>query len=167
MGPDIFSIVGVRNIGRWLDAWLGVYAIGVKNAAVQRADAFNQFGIPTNVPVAKGFAGYTVQQYITKSKGGVRRATRAYDDIIQLIPGEIEKSLMKFKSPAVSESNVALGDVPHLYSIVPLAQSNNAPIHGLGSSDGLVGAQSSQAETYGKIIGAVADRLLENIKEGA
>jgi cellulose biosynthesis protein BcsQ len=167
MGPDIFSIVGVRNIGQWLQKWLDVYTLGITHAESQRGDAIQQYQIPNTIPVSQGFAGYTVQQYITKSKGGVRRPTRAYDDIIQLIPGEIENSLMRFRAPHLTPDSAALGDVPHLYSIVPLAQSNNAPIHGLESSDGLVGAQSSQAESYSRIVGAVADKLLANIKGGA
>ncbi len=163
MGPDIFSIVGVRNIGQWLEAWIRVYGIGVQNAVAQRLKSLDEFKIPRKVEIEHGFLGYTVQQYITKSKGGERRATRAYDDILQLIPGEIGANLLKFKAPRVDDKHVALGDVPHLYSIVPLAQSSNAPILGLTSADGLVGAQSSQAEKYGTIIAAVANRILENM----
>ncbi len=167
MGPDIFSIVGVRNIAQWFRAWLTVYATGVRNAEAQRSEAVKEYEIPEVVPIKKGFVGYTVQQYITKAKAGVRRPTRAYEDILQLIPDEVSKNLMPFGVNHLDETNVMLGDVPHLYSLVPLAQSSNAPIHGLTSSDGLVGAQSSQAASYTKIIGAVADRLLANLEEVA
>ena len=46
MGPDIFSIVGVRNIGHWLENWLRTYGIGIKNAEAQRQEAITQFNIP-------------------------------------------------------------------------------------------------------------------------
>jgi cellulose biosynthesis protein BcsQ len=167
MGCDIFSIVGIRNIAQWIHSWLRVYQTGATNAQNQRAEAFHQFAIPTDIPIHNGFIGYTVQQYITKSKGGVRRATRAYEDILELIPGEIETNLMPFRAPDVESTEIALGDVPHLYSLVPLAQSNNAPIHALTSTDGLVGAQSAQADKYTKIIESVVDRLLANLGEVA
>ena len=132
-------------------------------AMAQRAEALRHFEIPIAVPIQHGFLGYTVLQYITKAKAGMRRPTRAYESILQLIPQEIQTNLMPFAVPHISELDAALGDVPHLYSIVPLAQSNNAPIHGLTTADGLVGAQSNQALGYGSIIGEVAKRLLRNI----
>jgi cellulose biosynthesis protein BcsQ len=162
MGCDIFSIVGIRNISHWFNAWLNIYATGVKNALQSRPEIFHEFNIPEKIAIQHGFIGYTVQQYITKAKGGVRRPTRAYEEILSLIPAEVENNLQRYALPGLDSSRAALGDVPHLYSLVPLAQSNNAPIHGLNSDDGLVGAQSSQAASYTKIIGSLAEKLLLN-----
>jgi hypothetical protein len=57
---------------------------------------------------------------------------------------------------------VSLGDVPNLRSLVPLAQSANAPIAGLTAGDGLAGGQYSQQRKYADLIRAVGQRLYEN-----
>jgi len=164
MGCDIFSIVGVRNIAKWLTNWLRTYDVGVSLCQKERAGVLDEYKVPITLPIKQGFAGYTVQQYITKSKEGVRRPTTAYENIMLLIPKEIRNNLLPF-SCALHEREARLGDVPHLYSLVPLAQANNAPIQGLKSADGLVGAQYGQQEAYTGLIEGVADRLLVNLAQ--
>jgi hypothetical protein len=160
VGADLFSILGIRNIADWLSAWLKAYDIGLNLAG---EDELSQFKIDINPSIKKGFAGYTVQQYITKSKGGVRRATVAYERLLKNIPAEIDDSLGKFFSKGLDSESVHLGDVPHMYSLVPLAQSSNAPIRELTSGDGLAGSQFKQAEKYSEDIDSIVRSLAKNI----
>jgi cellulose biosynthesis protein BcsQ len=163
MGCDIFSILGIRNIGAWLKAWFKVYERGVGRAKEESAEALGKYAVRERPGVSDGFVGYTVQQYITKSRGGQRRATEAFERILRNIPAEIQKSLHMY-SPANNDfPDAKLGDVPNMFSLVPLAQSVNAPIAALTGSDGLVGSQYKQAEQYASIIEGVAGTLAKNV----
>ena len=106
-----------------------------------------------------------MQQYITKSKGGVRRPTAAYEKILDNVPEEIEHSLNKYLSKGISISHLSLGDVPHLYSLIPLAQSVSCPLFDLTSKDGLVGSQGKQREQYEGILSSICARLMVNLGE--
>jgi cellulose biosynthesis protein BcsQ len=166
LGSDIFSIIGVKNIANWLKSWIDDYAhswTGVGTAV--QATLREQFGVLAEPKVQDGFVGYTIQQYITKSYGKERRATKAYEQIIGGVDDEIFKALQGFFSaPLVADRDLAkLGDIPHLYSLVPLAQKKAVPIHDLRSDDGLVGSQYSQVQAYKAQIDHIATSLVRNL----
>lgn len=163
MGADIFSILGVKNISAWLKGWTSRYDNGLKLAESNEPGKLNTYPITRSPNLLHGYLGYTMQQYITKSKKGERRPTKAYEEIINLVPQEISDSLGGFFSDGVTLESAKLGDVPHLYSLVPLGQSVAAPIFDLTSADGLVGSQYSQREEFGAIIAGVCRRLLQNL----
>lgn len=162
MGADIFSIVGVKNIADWFTQWLATYEAGLASCDRRYPSTVDQYGIRRDVPIKHGFVGYTVQQYITKSKQGRRRPTVAFERILRRIPDEIKGTLGTFFAPGINAELAKLGDVPNMFSLIPLAQSANAPISQLTSSDGLVGAQYSQQGKYSGFIGALAESLLRN-----
>ncbi|WP_197502730.1 MULTISPECIES: ParA family protein [unclassified Mycobacterium] len=164
MGADIFSIVGIRNIAEWLRNWLRDYRTGINLCEEKHPGALDKFNIPSKEVAAAKFIGYTVQQYITKSKKGVRRPTAAFEKILSGIPTEVTHSLGQFMPEGLEPSQVRLGDVPNMYSLIPLAQSVNAPIADLQSSDGLAGGQYGQQENYMRTIGVVSDALARNVR---
>jgi len=168
MGTDIFSILGIRNISTWLKSWVDRYQVGLELSERNSPGSLSRFNIDSNdsLPITKGYVGYTIQQYITKSKGGVRRPTRAFEEIIKNVPTEVENSLSEYLSLGMNHTNLQLGDVPHLYSLIPLAQSVSAPLFELKSSDGIVGSQGKQKEQYEVIIGGICANLIENITLG-
>jgi hypothetical protein len=104
-----------------------------------------------------------MQQYITKSKQGVRRPTKAYEAIINSVPEVVHGSLGDLFSAGMAPLDAKLGDVPHLYSLIPLAQAVAAPILDLQASDGLVGAQYKQREEYGGIIETICGSIAKNL----
>ncbi len=163
MGCDTFSIVGIRNIADWLSQWLKVYEPALAEGLESNAAAFEQFGIPSEVRLRQSFAGYTVQQYITKSKSGQRRPTAAFEAILKRIPEEVEATLAGFVADGLNHDSLKLGDVPSMFSLVPLSQSANAPIIELRSTDGLVGSQFSQQAKYVETIDLVTRALGTNI----
>jgi cellulose biosynthesis protein BcsQ len=163
MGADLFSIFGIKNIAEWLDHWLKVYKVGLELSENNSPGALQDFQIETEPPIKHGFAGYTVQQYIAKSKGGVRRPTKAYENLLTEIPSAVEEALNSFFAVGVTGSTMHLGDVSHMYSLVPLAQSVNAPIRELVAKDGLVGSQFKQAEKYAQNLQLIAASLAKNI----
>ncbi|MBZ5681296.1 MAG: ParA family protein [Acidobacteriia bacterium] len=163
MGADLFSIFGVRNIAEWLSHWLKIYETGFD---LSDSESLAEFQIKKEPAIKRGFAGYTVQQYIAKSKGGVRRPTKAYEKLLQDIPSEVRHSLGGFWEDGRDVATMHLGDVPHMYSLVPLAQSVNAPIRELVAADGLVGSQFKQRDGYAKTLTDIVRALARNIGMG-
>lgn len=166
MGTDIFSILGIRNISAWLASWVDRYENGLQLCEKNTPSRLGAFGISSELSITSGYVGYTMQQYITKSKGGVRRPTKAYEKIIDNVPVEIERSLKTYLSQNMDINNLPLGDVPHLYSLIPLAQSVSCPLFDLQSKDGLVGSQGKQRDQYEEILGLICARLLSNLEQG-
>jgi cellulose biosynthesis protein BcsQ len=166
MGTDIFSILGIRNISSWLASWVDRYENGLQLCEKNTPNRLVAYGISPELSITGGYVGYTMQQYITKSKGGVRRPTRAYEKIIDNVPLEIERSLKNYLSKNIDINSLPLGDVPHLYSLIPLAQSVSCPLFDLQSKDGLVGSQGKQRDLYEGILGAICARLMNNLEQG-
>jgi hypothetical protein len=164
MGCDIFSIVGIRNIAEWLREAIQLYGRSIELCADGDLD---RHGIRREVAISAGFVGYTVQQYITKSKKGERRPTEAFEAILGEIPTVIDSTLHAFALPGLGMDAMKLGDVPNMFSLIPLAQSANAPIGGLAYRDGLRGSQFQQQETYAATIRRVADSLASNLAVAA
>lgn len=164
LGSDVFSLLGIRNIAQWMLTWIEAYQLAVKNAGAADQQSLEKYSIPSKLEIEHGYVGYTLQQYITKSKQGVRRATVAFEEIIQNVPTEIDLYLSKFRGPHIDSNDIHLGDIPNLYSLIPLAQSVNAPIFSLRGGDGLVGSQFGQARDYETMISGLGDRLIKNIE---
>ena len=108
------------------------------------------------------FIGYTVQQYITKVILGERRPTVAFEKIRRTIPATVKDNMNEFLANHLQLDKLNLGDVPSMFSLVPLSQKAGKPIHLLESKDGLVGAQYSQKENYIKFIRELAQGVIMN-----
>lgn len=163
MGADVFSILGLRNISNWLRDWTAAYSRGVENCERTSPGAGARFGLATNLPVLHGFAGYTVQAYIAKFKQGEKRPTKAFERVTSSFASEVRDNLEAYFTPGMGMEHALLGEVPNMYSLVPLAQTANAPIVDLRSSDGLVGSHYNQAKRYVDILSGVASALARNI----
>lgn len=163
MGCDIFSIVGIRNIGQWLARWIEDYEQFLEYFRKDNAEAITRYGIQEQLSIKHGFVGYTVLQYLTKSRQGQRRPTVAFEEILGQIPGVVQESLNTFFKEGLTLDKSHLGDIPNLFSLVPLAQSAHAPITSLQSQDGLAGGQYKQQEVYAEFIETVGNRLATNI----
>jgi cellulose biosynthesis protein BcsQ len=163
MGCDIFSIVGVRNIGEWLGRWIDDYERYLADFRRDNQEVITRHGIQETLSIKRGFVGYTVLQYITKARSGERRATVAFEEILTQVPAVVESSLNPFFKEGLTIDSAHLGDIPNLFSLVPLAQSAHAPITSLEYHDGLAGGQIKQQEVYATFIQQVGDRLATNI----
>ena len=164
MGTDIFSILGVKNIYEWLKNWLSLYENSLKICEERTPGRLNEFNIPQSLKIGHGYLGYTIQQYITKKKEGVRRPTKAYEEIINNVPQTIGDTLEKMHSDNLNIQDLKLGDVPHLYSLIPFAQSNSSPILKLKATDGLVGSQFRQQSSFSKLLEQIASNIIRNLQ---
>jgi cellulose biosynthesis protein BcsQ len=161
MGCDIFSLIGIDNIADWLKRWHRQYDQALQLCRPDFATDLPKYEIKLATSNMSRFLGYTVQQYITKTIRNEKRATAAYEAILAKIPEKVATSLGSLVAPNVD--SLRLGDVPHMFSLVPLAQSAHTPIHGLTSKDGLSGGQYNQQVEYNRFISALAASLLANL----
>jgi cellulose biosynthesis protein BcsQ len=163
MGCDIFSLIGIDNIASWVHDWQEVYNQALELLSRRHRGVIGAYAIKLNDAPMCRFIGYTVQQYITKTIRDERRATGAYEEILNSIPGRINDRLRELVAPGLSQSDLSLGDVPHMYSLVPLAQTAHAPISRLNRRDGLSGGQYGQQADYQEFISALSSSLVRNL----
>jgi cellulose biosynthesis protein BcsQ len=165
MGTDIFSILGIRNISQWLGEAIRSYEHGIARCEERSPGGFERYGIPKLPSISNGFAGFTLNQYLTRSKGGERVATERYEEIIRKVPAEIDGLRQHYGRQGLTSNAAKLGDIPHLYSLIPLAQTRAAPIISLAAKDGIVGSQYRMVDTYQEIVSTIATNFLRNIGE--
>jgi len=169
MGCDTFSIMGIKNISEWLKSWSELYYTNYRNLYSIKESLVKKYEneVLNSLEYKCIYIGYTVQQYIaTRTVKGIKRPTKAYENIINKIPQCISDNLGGFMSGKLTLDKVNLGDVPHLYSLVPLAQRSNVPIFSLENKDGLVGSQYNQLEDYRKMLDRITKGILSNINGG-
>lgn len=164
MGTDIFSILGIKNISEWLSSWTQLYEKSLALGEERFGGRLKSYNIAPELKIKKGYLGYTIQQYITKSKLGVRRPTKAYEELIKDVPSVVESTLGAFVKDGLRKEDLKLGDVPHMYSLIPLAQSNACPILKLRGSDGLVGSQFKQQKDFRQIMTEIVTNLDTNLR---
>lgn len=169
MGCDIFSLIGIDNIAHWIDQWRQYYDQAYAQVTSRHESTLQDYAgqVRTTSAVMARFVGYTVQQYITKTIRDKKRPTTAYEAILEKIPKEISDSLGPFVAPPLAISDVRLGDVPHMFSLVPLAQTAHTPIHKLTGREGLSGGQYQQQRQYQEFIGKLAESLMHNLRRSA
>ncbi|WP_336758936.1 ParA family protein [Paenibacillus sp. USHLN196] len=167
MGSDIFSLIGVSNISVWIKSWMQIYtnAIDLLKQKTYGDSALNKHPLNFNLENTTRLVGFSIQQYVTRNFSTGRRAVASYDKIIREIPNTVLDQLGFLIYNDLSVEDLNLGDVPYLYSLVPLAQSNNAPMYDLSYSDGLVGGQIASAEKFKSMISIICEKLNENIGE--
>ncbi|SNX59195.1 AAA domain-containing protein [Nitrosomonas ureae] len=162
-GCDIFSLLGIQNIASWLKNWQRQYTRSIANVKEDRPGEIENYPIITDSDTKFRFAGYSVQQYVTKTFKSGKRPVKAYDKILQEIPITVEVNLSFLKSRNLQTNDLELGHIPFLYSLVPLAQAHRYPIHELRKSGKLMGNQFKQVEDYQKIMNIFCDKLMQNI----
>ena len=168
MASDIFSLLGISNIGEWIERWMGLYGHAFDNFKQQygekeSSEFFAKYHINTDVSKTTRYIGYSIQQYSKRKFKSGERPAKAYEDVIKNFHSEIEKSLGKFVKKGVAFDDLKLGDIPYVYSIIPLSQTANVPIFELTYSTGLRGNQSSSVENYKKYLGKIAENFVKNI----
>ncbi len=165
MSIDIFSIIGLRNIKDWVDDWSAKYTRGITNLEETRGDdIFNKYNIEKEIKILTGCLGYTTQSYSSrKNKGGEKRPTKAYEKILEKFDEEFLENIGGFLAPLSKNKKHVLGQIPNMFSLAPIAQSNASPIRDLRSNDGIFGAHYSQSKEYAKIF----DKVSENIDGNA
>jgi cellulose biosynthesis protein BcsQ len=162
-GCDIFSLLGINNISRWIKYWDRQYCRAIESFQEDKPDELDRYPGVKDTAQHFRFAGYSVQQYIVRKFKTGTRAVAAYDRIMKKIPDTVEETLAFLTPPGTETEQLKLGDIPFVYSLAPLAQTAKAPIHALGKGDRLVGSQYQQVSSYGDLMQDLCDRLVRNV----
>lgn len=164
MSIDIFSIVGLRNISRWLDDWIKKYDRGIDNLKAVNPSHLARYPIRQKVDILKGCLGYTSQAYhARRNKEGDRRPTKAFESILSLFEQNFIEYLGAFSVDGLKPNDLMLGVIPNMFSLAALAQQSSSPIRDLKAGDGIFGAHYSQAKNYSNIFDTIALQIVRNM----
>ncbi|SEG75776.1 CobQ/CobB/MinD/ParA nucleotide binding domain-containing protein [Paenibacillus sp. UNC499MF] len=164
MGSDIFSLIGVSNISTWIKEWMHSYRRAVHVLYDRHgSQSAEKYLFNLDIDKTTKLIGFSIQQYVTRTFADGRRPIAAYESIIIQVPEAIEKHLnyLIYNNLTIEELN--LGDVPYLYSLVPLAQASKSPMYSLVRGDGVVGGQTSSVKKYKEILDSITRKLLKNM----
>lgn len=162
-GCDIFSLLGIQNISSWINTWGKQYRRSIQTYRDDRPDLLSEYPVVLNLDEKFRFAGYSVQQYVARSFKTGKRPVKAYETIKRDIPSVVNANLPHLRPTVQSHGDVELGDIPFMYSLVPLAQAARSPIHSLDKTRRLVGSQYQQVEEYKELMDRLCSKLLRNI----
>lgn len=153
LGPDLYSLQGLRNLGPTLRTWRSEW--GTRRP---RSPAGFEAPVGSMLP-----AGYVVLQH------GVRldRVVGAYDRWLQRVPAAYRKYLLDVEAendlPSADQDTYCLGLVKHYHSLVPMAQAARRPVFLLRSADGAIGAHQQAVLAAYDHFKALASALLDAI----
>jgi cellulose biosynthesis protein BcsQ len=162
MAADLFSLYALDNIASSLTRWLKEYEAAYRSVEPELDATGSRDALLETLPVHAGFIGYTVQQYVSRSSGGEIRTVQAYERHRNEIPDRAAG--LAALSP-YSRDELQLGTVPNMFSMIPLAQSQHAPIASLRREDGLRGGQFSQQEKYAEQLAGIFHTMLGRVTD--
>lgn len=149
LGPDLFSIMGLQNLGPTLRRWRKEWKERVpKNPA------------PNDIPLPQGTIhplGYVVLRHSIR----LDRPVKAYDKWIDRIPDVYKEDVLgeRLPAPSVDEDKHCLAKLRDYRSLMPLAQEARKPMFFLKPADGALGAhQAAVKAAYDDFLG-VARRI--------
>ncbi len=159
MSSDVFSLLALGNIGESIVSWASTFNKGISELDPHKKTALRNMRCNCQIK----FLGYVEQQYITKSIGGTARAVRAYDEILQKIPKEIDTKIIRpINKEELADIDYKIGSIPNYYSLVPMSQTAHKPIFDLSNNDGVVGAHYQKVKDFGILMKQISRRMLQN-----
>lgn len=170
MASDIFSLLGISNIAEWIDRWINLYQNSLNMFIQTYGDEasrnfFEKYLINTAPAKSTRYIGYSIQQYAKRRFKSGERPTKAYEKVISGFHAQIVKSLSPFAKEGIAYDELKLGDIPYVYSVIPLSQTSNTPIFKLNYASGIRGNQTSNVEKYCDYLEVVAKNFIRNVGE--
>lgn len=160
MSSDIFSLLALENIGVSIGQWKSTFNDSITKLDPMFKDSLN--GLRTQCTIK--YLGYIEQQYITKIVDGKKRAVRSYEKILEQIPSEIEKHIIKPINNDMYDIDYNIGSIPNFYSLVPMSQTAHKPIFKLNNSDGVLGAHYKKVVDYLDLMKEISAKVLSNME---
>ena len=156
MSADLFSLLAVENIIVSLSAWKSELLLALQIYEQKNGERYILDG--AEVHWTAHFIGFVMQQYKTKAVRGERRPVRSYESLLQKARPELERLENAFGLEDFESA--ALGQIPSLYSLIPLSQLAHAPIFDLGTGDGVVGAHFAAVDDTKAMYESIVSRLM-------
>ena len=127
LGPDLFSLQGLRNLGPRLRTW--------REGWDQRRKLLPH-AADLDLPEGRMQPlGYVVMRYSIR----LDRPVRAYERWLNRIPGEYRESVLALSGQPASRDEHRLAQLKDYRSLMPLAQEANKPMFLLKPADGAIG----------------------------
>lgn len=134
LGPDLFSLQGLRNLGPTLREWRQGWSERIPKNPVD------------DLPLPSGRMqplGYIVMQHSVRRD----RPVRAYDKWIARVPSTYREFVLGEQEnqedlPLIANDPHCLALMKHYRSLMPMAQEVRKPMFQLTSADGAIGAHS-------------------------
>ena len=133
LGPDLFSLQGLRNLGPTLIAW----RLGWK-------DRISKNPVPDSLKLPDGGmhpTGYIIMQHSVRPD----RPVKSYDKWIGRVPMTYRQYVLAEPTencPPVAHDPHCFALLKHFRSLMPMAQEVRKPIFRLRPADGALGAQT-------------------------
>lgn len=137
LGPDIFSLQGLRNLGPTLKNWRK----GWKERLKKNPSPDLELPLGKMKPL-----GYIVMQHSVRRD----RPVKSYDRWIARIPATYREFVMgesKEDAPLVVDDQYCFALMKHYRSLMPMAQEAHKPLFLLKSADGALGAHTYAVKT--------------------
>ena len=159
MSADLFSLLAVENIIVSLAAWREELDMSLNIYKGKNGQRYCLDG--AEIAWTAHFIGFVMQQYKTKAVRGERRPVRSYESLLQKARPELERLEKAFGFNDFESA--ALGQIPSLYSLIPLSQLAHAPIFDLGTSDGVVGAHFAAVDDTKTLYEGIVTKLMQRL----
>lgn len=151
LGPDLFSLQGLRNLGPRLYSWRKEWQDRRANSPAR--DLILPGGAMTPI-------GYIVLQHSVRRD----RPVNSYEKWISRIPGTYRKYVLNQEhgsSSSVIDDKHCFALLKHYRSLMPMAQEARKPIFHLKPADGALGAHTSAVRDAYKDFKALSLNILE------
>ena len=153
LGPDLYSLQGLKNLGPKLRQWRSGWQ-----------DRLGRNPIP-NVPMPMGSIeplGYVIMQHSVR----LDRPVKSYERWISRIPATYREAVLD-EAPGtvtnVERDPYCLSLLKHYRSLMAIAQENRKPMFRLRAADGAIGAHQAAALDAGRDFRYLAERILEGV----
>lgn len=160
MSTDIFSLLALENIGQSIQNWSKLFNKGIAGIEESKKQSIRNLKCACEI----NFLGYVEQQYIMKTVEKTKRAVRAYEEILQRIPEEIQRNVVLPINGEKQEIDYKIGSIPNFYSLVPMSQTAHKPIFDLSNIDGVVGAHYQKVKDYKELMDDIVKRMIKNME---
>ena len=155
LGPDIYSVQGLKNLGPTLRRWRGEWQDRLNRAP-------KSLGGTIELPKGQmSPAGYVVLQHAVRRD----RPVKAYQRWLDRVPSVYRKWVLNEAAQQLPSSPKddphCLAELKHYRSLMPLAQTARKPMFLLTPADGAIGGHYKAARACHKDFSALAETLLE------
>jgi cellulose biosynthesis protein BcsQ len=151
LGPDLFSLQGLRNLGPALDAWRSSWT----ELIAKNPDPALDLPPGRIEPI-----GYVVMQHGMREN----RPPKAYQRWIDRFPVAYRESVLREPAgavPAAGDDPYCLAMLKHYRSLMPMAMEARKPAFALKPADGAIGAHVEAARNAYDEFLALARRIAE------
>jgi chromosome partitioning protein len=156
IAPDLFSLLGLENMGPVIKEWKKQWRTRLRNAAEEQLPILSELPKYEVAPL-----GYIMTQHNVRKD----KPVKAYNKYVDRIGPKYVKYILEQDAEvlpsAVTDSQIGL--IKNYHSLIPMAQNARKPIFKLTFADGAIGAHLQMVLEAGKSFEQLTDNIIERI----